>query len=269
MMRYRATLAYDGSAYYGYQRQPDVPTIQGEVEQALERVLGQPTTVWAAGRTDTGVHATGQVIAFDAAWKHDAHVLLRAINVYLPEDIALQALWAQPDFHPRYDALSRTYRYHVAVVDVRQPLLAKRAWQLHGDLDETLLTRAAETLLGEHDFSSFGTPPHGTNTVRHVFRSQWQSVSDEYGTHYLYEVEATAFLYHMVRRMVGIQVAVARGSLSLEQFDAIVASRNLAQHKWLAPPQGLTFIRVRYPHDEDSAQPNTQTENDGRALRLP
>lgn len=174
MRRYRATLAYDGTAYFGFQRQPTHPTVQGRLEQALERVLGQPTGIFAAGRTDTGVHATGQVVAFDAVWKHDAATLMRAVNANLPDDIALQAITRHDGFHPRFDALSRTYRYQIAVLDVRQPLLAKRAWQLLSDLDEQALQRTAQMLIGEHDFAAFGQPPQGVNTVREIYRSAWQ-----------------------------------------------------------------------------------------------
>jgi len=247
MSRYRATLAYDGTAYYGYQRQPSHPSVQGAVEEALEKVLGTPTTVWAAGRTDTGVHATGQVIAFDAAWRHDENTLLRAVNANLPDDIALQEVLQQDNFHPRFDALSRTYRYDVAVVHVRQPLLNKRAWQLHSLLDEQSLHQAAALLLGEHDFAAFGTPPQGTNTVRFVYRSQWQPLHQEGFPSFRYEVEATAFLYHMVRRIVGSMVAVGRGVISLDEFEAMFQSADLSRNKWMAPPQGLVLTGVRYP----------------------
>jgi tRNA pseudouridine38-40 synthase len=247
MTRFRATLAYDGSAYNGYQIQPDVPTIQGTVEDALEQILNHPTRVDAAGRTDTGVHATGQVIAFDAEWNHMDDVLLRAVNSRLPEDIALQDITQQTQFHPRFDALSRTYRYQIAVVQVRQPLLTKRAWQMQHNLDDVVMQRAANYLLGEHDFAAFGNPPQGENTVRTVFRSAWQSEQMPYGKQYSYEVEATAFLHHMVRRIVGLQVAVGSGQINLDIFEAIVRSHNLSQNKWIAPPHGLTLIHVKYP----------------------
>jgi tRNA pseudouridine38-40 synthase len=250
MTRYRATLAYDGSAYYGYQIQPAVPTVQGELQATLEHLFDEPVTVWAAGRTDTGVHATGQVIAFEAAWKHDAPTLLKAINANLPDDIALQSIVAHDDFHPRFDALSRTYRYRVLRTDIRQPLLNRRAWQVHQPLDENTMQQAAALLVGEHDFAAFGNPPQGNNTVRQMMRSGWQvtpAPDAHSGQMFLYEVEATAFLQHMVRRLVGMQVAVGRGLLSVTEFQAIFESRDLARSQWLAPPQGLTLTYVRYP----------------------
>jgi tRNA pseudouridine38-40 synthase len=248
MAHYRATLAYDGSAYDGYQIQVNRPTIQAEVESALAKIFGERIPVVAAGRTDSGVHATGQVIAFDAEWKHNEATLLRAVNANLPEDIALQNIQQQQAaFHPRFDALSRTYRYHVAVVDVRQPLLMKRAWQLQQQLGIAQMQRAAKMLVGQHDFASFGNPPQGENTVRELFRSAWQTENFDGGQWFIYEVEASAYLHHMVRRLVGTQVAIGSGQLTLEMFEAIFRSADLSQCKWIAPPQGLTLVEVSYP----------------------
>ena len=247
MTRFRATLSYDGTAYKGYQVQPAVPTIQGTVEDALEHILQHPAKVDAAGRTDAGVHASGQVIAFDAEWKHGNSALLRAVNSRLPEDIALQDITQQADFHPRFDALSRTYRYQLAVVEVRQPLLAKRAWQMQQEMDEHVMQRASQCLIGEHDFAAFGNPPQGNNTVRTLFRSAWYTEEMPFGTQYTYEVEATAFLHHMVRRLVGLQVAVSSGQISLDSFEQIFQSCDLSQNKWIAPPHGLTLTAVKYP----------------------
>lgn len=260
MTRYRATLAYDGSAYNGFQVQPDVPTIQGEVEAALETILKVPTTLYGAGRTDTGVHATGQVVAFDADWKHDDETLLKALNARLPEDIALQDIMQQEGFHPRFDALSRTYRYQVAAVDVRQPLLSKRAWQMQKRLDDAALQHIADMLLGEHDFAAFGNPPTGINTVRRVFQSRWQSDNTAYGRLYVYTVEATAFLHHMVRRLVAIQVAVATGLISPDTFEDVFRSADLTRNRWIAPPQGLTLAKVSYPPSTNTVL-DYQSEN--------
>ncbi len=247
MARFRATVSYDGSAYNGYQIQPHAPTVQGMLEIALKIILKQPTRVDAAGRTDTGVHATGQVIAFDAEWNHESNVLLEAINSRLPDDIALQDIIQQDEFHPRFDALSRTYRYEIAVVDVRQPLLAKRAWQMRNQLDLVEMQSAAECLIGEYDFAAFGNPPQGDSTVRTIFHSAWKSENKPYGKRVIYEVEATAFLHHMVRRLVGMQVAVGIGKIDFNKFKKIFHSCDLSQNKWIAPPQGLTLTSVTYP----------------------
>src|SRR3954451_16689750 len=139
-MRYRATLAYDGTAYQGFQRQASgIPSIQAAVEEAIAYVSGQQVMVSGAGRTDTGVHASGQVIAFDVEWAHKDQDLLRALNARLPQDIALQDICQQPGFHPRYDALSRLYRYRVLVAVQLQPLLRERVWQLRRSVDGELI----------------------------------------------------------------------------------------------------------------------------------
>ena len=246
--RYRATLAYDGTAYQGFQRQAgNTPTIQGAVEQAVAQVTQQQTTVIGAGRTDSGVHATGQVIAFEVDWRHHDSELLRAINAVLPDDIALQDIVQQPGFHPRYDALSRLYRYTVIHVAQRQPLWHRCAWQVRGGLDVSLLRHTAALLLGEHDFATFGNAPQGNNTIRSILRSGWTIHSEDSGQWLIYEVEGNAFLHHMVRRMVGMQLDVARGMMTLEAFEAAFHAADLAMAGTMAPPQGLVLEKVRYP----------------------
>jgi tRNA pseudouridine38-40 synthase len=247
--RYRATLAYDGSAYQGFQRQADgVPTVQAAVEDAIARIARQNTTVLAAGRTDAGVHAVGQVIAFDVEWRHATADLLRAINAVLPEDIALQDIRQHENFHPRYDALSRVYYYRVLNAEQPQPLLRKLCWQLRRDLNVNIMQDAAHMLIGTHDFAAFGNPPQGDNTIREVMMSQWTREDQPFGDFLVYRIEGTAFLHHMVRRIVGMLTDVGRGALTLAQFEAIFQSADLSQATTLAPPQGLTLEKVRY-HD--------------------
>lgn len=247
MARYRAILAYDGTAYQGFQRQIEgVPTIQAAVEQAIWTVTQQPVVVVAAGRTDAGVHAIGQVIAFDAEWRHGEAKLLKAINTRLPYDIALQDLTQHEGFHPRFDARSRTYRYTVLQSEQRQPLMWRYCWHIYRPLDFDAMQAAAQMLLGRHDFAAFGNPPQGDNTVREVYRSEWARDDVDGGTQHVYTVEATAFLHHMVRRMVGVQVDVGLGRLDLQAFRHIFESRDLSQAKTLAPPQGLVFANARY-----------------------
>ena len=255
MKRFAATLAYDGSAYYGFQRQAEAtPTIQRSLECAIEKVAQHRVTISAAGRTDTGVHALGQVIAFDLEWKHSECELLQALNAQLPLDIALQDLWQQSGFHPRYDAMWRQYVYRIATPPVRNPLLNTQVWQLVGQtLDLGLLQKAAERCLGEQDFAAFGRPPQegNTNTVREVFLSQWESGPGLAGEVVTFRVRATAFLYHMVRRMVGTMVQVGSGRMTLAEFDRVLKSRDLQQAKILAPPQGLVLEAVWYPPREN------------------
>jgi tRNA pseudouridine38-40 synthase len=227
-----------------------LPTIQLAVEKALSAVTRQSVTVVGAGRTDAGVHATGQVIAFDVDWKHSDSDLLRAINAKLPEDVALQDIVQQPGFHPRFNALSRVYQYTVVVTEQRQPLLRYRTWQMREPLDVKVMNSAAKLLLGEHDFATFGNPPQGNNTVRCVFSSEWASFPECYGKRLVYRVEANAFLHRMVRRMVGMQVNVGRGKITLAEFKAAFEAADLSQARALAPPQGLMLEEVRYPATE-------------------
>lgn len=256
MARYGALLAYDGTAYNGFQRQADgITTIQSTVETAIHAVTKQAVTVIGAGRTDTGVHAIGQVIAFDVDWSHKDEALLLAINVQLPPDIAIQRIWQAEGFHPRFDAQDRQYRYTVAEVPTRNPLLERQAWQITRlKLNLEALQQAAAVLVGEHDFATFGPAPAGTtSTIREVFRSEWQVVPDDYGKLYIYRISATAFLYHMVRRIVGAQVQVGLGRISVEKFTQIFHQRNISQIKVLAPPQGLVLEAVHYPQDKVTA----------------
>ena len=249
-VRYRATLAYDGTAYQGFQRQvAGIPTVQGMVEQAINQVTQQSVTLIGAGRTDSGVHATGQVIVFDVIWKHQDRDLLRAINACLPNDIALQDMRQHMGFHPRYDAQARTYRYQIIQAEHPQPLLRNVTWRVYKPLELGLMREAATLLIGEHDFASFGQPPQGNNTVREVFRSEWTTETNQFGELLIYEIEATAYLYHMVRRIVGTLVAIGRGDLTLTEFKALFASCDVSQVKVMAPPQGLTLVRVDYKNE--------------------
>lgn len=252
VVRYRATLAYDGSAYAGFQRQAEGRrTIQGEVERAIAQVTGQQVTVIGAGRTDTGVHAEGQVIAFDVAWQRDDETLLKALNATLPDDIALQDIRQHEGFHPRFDAVARIYRYTLVQTSQRQPLMRHRGWHIYGELDVGAVRQASSLLMGRHDFAAFGHAPQGDNTVREVLRSEWKTEETQTGVLHVYHVEANAFLQHMVRRIVGVLVEVGRGRLSLDAFREALTSGVMVNGVTLAPPQGLVLESVRYPSDEE------------------
>ena len=249
--RYRALVAYEGTDFYGFQRQAgETPTVQGALERALAAVTGRRVAVLGAGRTDSGVHASGQVIAFDAAWRHGAGALQRAVNAHLPPTVALLQLEpTAADFHPRYDARSRTYAYTLYASPVRQPLLERYAWGLRcGGLNVAAMVEAAALLCGTHDFATFGQPPQGTNTVRTVFRSELETVHplQPQGAVLRYTIEADAFLYRMVRRIVGALARVGRGKLSVEDLAEGLAA---ADNRWpnrTAPARGLCLIGVRY-----------------------
>lgn len=255
MARYRAQIAYDGTPYQGFQRQSNALTVQGEVEAALTRIIGQPVTIWGAGRTDTGVHAVGQVIGFDAEWPHSENALLAALNFHLPPTIAVQSLVVQPGFYPRRGVQARRYRYDVWAASVRDPLRVFRAWHVPAVIDPERMQRAADLLVGEHDFATFGHAPNGENTVRRVFVSQWERVPHLHGVQYTYTIEATAFLHHMVRRIVALLVAVGRGQRSLSDFETAFRGVDVKYALPPAPPQGLTLEAVTYVTDATADDP--------------
>ena len=249
-MRYRALLAYEGTAYQGFQWQPQAPTVQGEVEQALAQVTQQRVRVLAAGRTDAGVHATGQVIAFDVAWQHEVLDLHRALNALLPADIAVRRLEPGPsDFHPRYDARSRIYRYTVLNQPWRDPLLRRVTYHLRQPLDVAAMDRAAQTLIGLHDFAAFGQPPGDSGpTVRHVLAARcWgDSLLPRRSSLIHFEIEANAFLRRMVRRLMGTLLWVGRGRCSVARFAAILSAGADGRAGPSVPPQGLCLRQVIY-----------------------
>jgi tRNA pseudouridine38-40 synthase len=243
-MRYRATLAYDGSAYFGFQRQAGQSTVQAAVEDALQRFAGRRVALLSAGRTDTGVHATGQVIAFDLDWSHTPGALCKALNANLPQDIAVRDVrQAAPGFHPRYDARARTYVYRLYVSPVRDPLRRLRAWHLRLAPDLTAMREAASCLVGTHDFSAFGTPPQGGNPVRTVVEARWHEAP---GQECHFTITANAFLYRMVRTLVGTLVEVGQGRMTPEVFRGILAACERGRAAPPAPAHGLTLVAVDY-----------------------
>jgi tRNA pseudouridine38-40 synthase len=268
MARYKLTLAYDGSGFAGSQRQAATRprTVQGELEKALRKLGWQGRSILLSGRTDTGVHATGQVAAADLDWSHTESELVRALNAVLSGDIAIWSAEVVEDkFHPRFDATSRCYRYRLFCQLLRDPIRERFAWRVHPAIGPELLTTAAQLLPGTHDFSAFGSPtsPKGT-TVRTVKKAGWtQAAEDEWQ----FEVQADAFLYRMVRRMVFVQVAVAQGKIPAEAIAHALAkpspagTRSGCRHgatatlpSGLAPAHGLTLVEVTYRKRESVGQ---------------
>jgi tRNA pseudouridine38-40 synthase len=241
---YKVTLSYDGTAFSGMQRQTNGRSVQAEVEQALRRIGWQGKSIAVAGRTDAGVHASGQVIAFELEWKHSAEKLVSALNAGLPEDVAANAAAEAPaGFHPRFDAKQRTYRYRLFCQPERDPLRERYAWRVWPAVKLKVLRAAARQLKGEHDFVAFGSAPiQGGGTVRKVMRANWSKTSED---EFVFEVGANAFLYHMVRRMVGLQVKVGQGLAKPEALQRAVAGRS-GKVRELAPPQGLCLVAVEY-----------------------
>jgi tRNA pseudouridine38-40 synthase len=251
MERYKITLAYDGTDFLGFQRQGSGRTVQAEVEAALRRLNWPGSTILAAGRTDTGVHAAGQVIAFDLDWSHGTESLSRALNASLPQDIAVRSIAVAADkFHPRYDARVRTYQYHIYCESERDPLRERYAWRIWPATELDRLQAAAGLFLGAHDFAAFGTAPRPEgSTVRIVYRADWKAQASGL----LFEVSANAFLYHMVRRLVFLQVLVGQDRLSLDSLKRAV-SETQPQTPGLAPPHGLVLSEVCYTLNEQENQ---------------
>lgn len=243
-MRFAATVAYDGTAYHGFQRQKNAPTIQLRLEEALAGITGGPVGVTGAGRTDAGVHATGQVVAFDLEWAHGAASLGRALNANLPQDIAVRDAWqARDDFHPRFDARSRSYEYRLFVAEVRDPFRDRWAWRLDQEIDQDAVKSAAGHLLGKQDFLAFGTPPRGENSVRTVSAVEWQVAGSG---EYRFRITADAFLYRMVRTITATLVRVGTGLMTADDFRGILAARQRGSAAPPAPACGLTLVAVTY-----------------------
>jgi len=240
----RALVEYDGADYHGFQILTDRPSVQGALEQVLQRLTGQPTRIRYAGRTDAGVHAEGQVIAADLLWRHSLADLERAWNALLPADIAVRQVARVSDasFHPRFSARSRVYRYTVWTASWRSPLNSRYTHHEPRPLDVERMNRAAALLVGLHDFASFGQPTQGDSTVREVMRAGWQRT----GWTLHFEIEANAFLKRMVRTIVGTLLETGKGQRSVESVGEVLAAQNRALAAPPAPACGLCLVEVKY-----------------------
>lgn len=244
--RYALTLAYDGSQFFGWQKQTDdVPTVQAALEAALTRMAGEPISVIAAGRTDTGVHATGQVVHFDTHAHRPLSAWVRGVNAHLPQGVAvLQAQVVDARFHARFDATGRRYRYLLESSPVRSPLLYGRAGWTHYVLDDVAMQAAAQLMLGEHDFSSFRAAQcQAKSPIKTMYSAQWQRA----GSLLCLDLHANAFLHHMVRNIVGAMVYVGCGRLSIDAFGMLMQARNRTYAPPTFMPDGLYFTGVDYP----------------------
>lgn len=250
MPQFVALIEYDGTAYYGFQRQrAGQPTIQSKLEEALHQITQQPIVVTGAGRTDTGVHALGQVVSFTIEWQHDLQALQNALNVHLPDDIAVlqlketSSLQEKPSpFHPRFDARRRAYRYFILNTAVRHPMARLYSWQVSRPLQIDKMNAAAAALTGEHNFATFGQPPKGENCVRQLFAAHWE----RRGEYLVFFIEANAFLYRMVRSIVGSLKLVGDGSWTVESFEAALQAQDRAAAGATAPAHGLYLVSVTY-----------------------
>lgn len=259
MALYKVILAYDGTGYAGFQRQAKAKTVQGTVEAALRSIGWQGRTILAAGRTDRGVHASGQVVAFDLEWIHGEGALLSAINANLPDDIsALHASQAQPGFHPRKSALKRHYRYSLVCREQRQPLEERYAWRIWPSVAGSELQKVARCFIGAHDFAAFGSPPRPeSKTTRTVQTAVWSGNDLRLD----FDIEADAFLYHMVRRLVFVMVAFARGKVSKDDLLNSLQTGKELHPTGIAPPNGLVLMGVSY-------EPSSEVRKLGNELEI-
>lgn len=244
-MRIALGIEYDGSRYCGFQSQPGHDTIQARLEQALSQIAAEPVTVQCAGRTDTGVHATGQVIHFDVSHERSDRSWVLGTNTLLPPDIAVT--WSRhtgEDFHARFSARARRYRYILQNTLNRPGIFGSGVALYHGDFDTERMQQAALLLKGEHDFSSFRAADDQS-------RSPWRCVHfiqiTRSGPFIIFDIGANAFLNHMVRNIVGSLLPVGSGDKSIEWFREIFEARDRRAAGPTARPGGLYLVSVTYP----------------------
>jgi tRNA pseudouridine38-40 synthase len=255
-MKLACGIEYDGTTYHGFQRQSNDhgPTIQGTLEAAIERIAGEKSVVYGAGRTDAGVHASGQVIHFYTGATLTAQVWMRAMNAVLPKTVAVQ--WAKEvpeDFHARYSAISRSYRYTIWNDVVPSPLRARYSYHRPQPLAVDLMNEACQLLLGRKDFGAFGRSPEETNPLKtgphSCIRTMLEASCKRQDALIYCDFAANAFLTGMVRRIVGTLLLVGQRRLSLDEFAAIMQRADATHPGSAVPSHGLCLVRVTYPED--------------------
>jgi tRNA pseudouridine38-40 synthase len=245
MPRIAVGIEYDGSAYAGWQSQREAPAIQSALERALAHVADEPIELVAAGRTDAGVHAYGQVAHFDTRARRSIRGWVLGANTHLPDDVSLR--WAAPvpdHFHARYSAEARTYRYFIVNQAARSALAAHRAAFVYRPLDEERMRAASRALLGEHDFSAFRSSECQAKTPVRVLTQLDIARSGEW---LRIDATANAFLHHMVRNLAGLLIAIGRGDVPVEKAQEVLESRDRTRGAATAPAHGLYLWNVRYP----------------------
>ncbi|HEU5020952.1 MAG TPA: tRNA pseudouridine(38-40) synthase TruA [Bryobacteraceae bacterium] len=243
--RIRIIVAYDGTDFHGWQVQPGLPTIQSVLEEIMEGIEGRAVRVEGSGRTDAGVHALAQVAAFTIENPIPGLNLRRAMNRLLPASVRiLDAEEVRPDFHPRFDAIAKTYRYTIFRDEVCPPMDWRYVYHHPYPLDEDAMFRAASVYAGEHDFKAFAAADHRSEPVSTV-RTIFSSAMERRGSAIVYTVRGSGFLKHMVRNIVGTILEAGRGNIGAETLPK--------RSGRTAPAKGLTLVSVEYP--EGSALP--------------
>ncbi len=242
-------IEYNGAKYHGSQWQANATTIQGEIEKALKMLTGEKIRIKIAGRTDTGVHARGQVAAFDTAATLPLQAFIDGMNHYLPPDIAVKkAYHADNGFDVRRQAVSREYKYYILNSPTRSPLRDRFACRIDGNPDIEAMNRACQALIGRHDFASFiasANTARQKRTVRDVYKAEITRDGDML----IFEMVASSFLPHQVRNTIGSLIKVGRGKMTVDEFCGMVAAATPGLAGPMAPPEGLCLVRVNYPVD--------------------
>jgi len=245
-------LEYDGTYYHGFQLQAGLPTIQGEVEKAIWKLTGERTRLMAAGRTDAGVHARGQVVSFRTRSSHPLETFVAGLNYYLPKDIAVKAAHrVRGSFNVRRHAVSREYNYYILNSLTRSPLGEQYCYLITAHLDVEAMNQACQMLVGEHDFASFvnNNEVAAKGTVRKVYRAEMRKD----GESIIFNMLANSFLMHQVRSTVGTLIRVGLGKMSCEEFYGILQAKQPGLAWPTAPARGLCLTQVKYqnPFEED------------------
>lgn len=244
MRRIKLTVAYDGTNYAGWQRQPVLPTIQGHIEENLSRIVKHPVTLYGSGRTDSGVHAVGQVAHFVTYAHMPADKFVYALNAGLPRDIRIiESEEVDEQFHARFTSKNKHYRYTIRNAAVADALQGRYQLHLHAPLDVPLMQSAASMVKGEHDFAAFaGSGSKITKTVRTVYRSE---ISQE-GSLIYYDVVGNGFLYRMVRMLIGSLIDIGYNRITTDDFMQCISGKKTISSGQTAPPHGLMLMKVTY-----------------------
>ncbi|MEW6259941.1 MAG: tRNA pseudouridine(38-40) synthase TruA [Thermodesulfobacteriota bacterium] len=241
---FKLTIEYDGTAYHGWQRQGRLPTVQATIERVISILIQEPVTLIGSGRTDRGVHALGQVAGFRSRTRLACSALMQGMNALLPEDIVVHSCIEVPScFHPRHDAISKTYRYNLFNGAVRKAVGRQYAWHVHRPLDLEAMQLGLAYVVGTHDFKAFestGSPK--VHTVRTIYRAD---LNEEHG---LIRIEFTGngFLRCMVRNLVGTLVEIGLHRYPASEMNRMIASRDRRQAGVAAPAHGLFLVQVNY-----------------------
>ena len=254
-MRVALMVEYDGSQYHGWQSQAGLHTVQQRIEAALSRVATHDIQVVCAGRTDTGVHATGQIIHFESEKERSVRAWINGTNSYLPKDICIKWGCEIPEsFHARYSAVSRRYQYVIFNSPIRPALMRSNVTWQYRWLDEKLMHEAARCLIGELDFTSFRSVECQSNTpMRNMFECQVRRVGDWV----ILDVMANAFLHHMIRNIAGVLMAVGSSRKEVGWVKEVLLSKDRTMGAETAPPYGLYLVEVTYPEEYGILKPQS------------